>query len=707
MNDLIQFNSGSLQSPWPLLPQLPWGESESIESGSPLETATPCQEDGAMENGLDGKTPENTVQVEDIWESPSHKAGAQGSTRPSQASVPEEDEKPNKKAASTSTKNLRPNDPSHSETQAHETGHQMQHTRTSLESKAPVERHDDDVWESSGQRAQGAQGSTRPSQASLPGEDKAASTLTKNLYAKYAARSEATADETGYQLQHTRTSLTSKAAVERHDNDVWESPGQRAQGAQGSTRPSQASLPGEDSKQAASTLTKNLYAKYAARSEATADETGYQLQHTRTSLASKAPVERHDDDVWESPGQRAQGAQGSTRPSQASLPGEDKAASTLTKNLYAKYAARSEATADETGYQLQHTRTSLASKAPVERHDDDVWESSGQRAQGAQGSTRPSQASLPGEDKAASTLTKNLYAKYAARSEATADETGYQLQHTRTSLTSKAAVERHDNDVWESPGQRAQGAQGSTRPSQASLPGEDSKQAASTLTKNLYAKYAARSEATADETGYQLQHTRTSLTSKAAVEWDDDDAWESPSQRAQGTTVADAACQRTSVARKSAPGDAEFDQEPPRRAEQGSTAAEVDEAASEDEVFTKELLGVKKIHYSSSMVIDDTEVLLQNDDHDDHLRKRRFASLNWGSLFSSWAFSRSCSKTMKAFRVMALNLAKAMGRVVQDGWFGGGAAGWFWTLRWKSSTAKQATWTTIQHFQHLQAKGWA
>ena len=510
-----------------------------------------------MENGLDGKTPENAAQVEDIWESPNHKASAQGSTRPSQANVPEEDEKPNKKAASTLTKNLRPNDPSHSETQAHETGHQMQHTRTSLESKAPVERHDDDVWESPGQRAQGAQGSTRPSQASLPGEDskQAASTLTKNLYAKYAARSEAAADGTGYQLQHTRTSLASNAPVERHDDDVWESPGQRAQGAQGSTRPSQASLPGEDSKQAASTLTKNLYAKYAARSEATADETGHQLQHTRTSLASKAPVERHDDDVWESPGQRAQGAQGSTRPSQASLPGEDskQAASTLTKNLYAKYAARSEATADETGYQLQHTRTSLASKAPVERHDD---------------------------------------------------------------------------DVWESPGQRAQGAQGSTRPSQASLPGEDSKQAASTLTKNLYAKYAARSEATADETGYQLQHTRTSLASKAAVEWDDDDGWESPSQRAQGTTVADAACQRTSVARKSAPGDAEFDQEPPRQTEQGSTAADADEAASEDEVFTKELLGVKTIHYSSSMVIDDTEVLLQNDDHDDHLRKRRFASLN-------------------------------------------------------------------------------
>ena len=601
MNNLLQINSGSLQSPWPLLPQLPGGESESIESGSPLETATPCQVDGAMENGLDGKTPENTVQVEDIWESPSHKAGAQGSTRPSQASVPEEDEKPNEKAASTLTKNLRPDDPSYSETQAHETGLQMQHTRTSLESKSPVERHDDDVWESSGQRAQGAQGSTRPSQTSLPGEDskQAASTLTKNLYAKYAARSEATADETGYQLQHTRTSLASKAPVERHDDDVWESSGQRAQGAQGSTRPSQTSLPGEDSKQAASTLTKNLYAKYAARSEATADETGYQLQHTRTSLESKAPVEwdDDDDDVWESSGQRAQGAQGSTRPSQTSLPGEDskQAASTLTKNLYAKYAARSEATADETGYQLQHTRTSLASKAPVERHDDDVWESSGQRAQGAQGSTRPSQTSLPGEDskQAASTLTKNLYAKYAARSEATANETAYQLQHTRTSLESKAPVEwDDDDDVWESSGQRAQGAQGSTRPSQTSLPGEDNKQAASTLTKNLYAKYAARSEATADETRYQLQHTRTSLASKAPVEWDDDDVWESSGQRAQGTTVADAACHRTSVANKSAPGDTEFDQEPPSQLEQGSTAAEVDEAASEDEVFTKELLGV-------------------------------------------------------------------------------------------------------------------
>ena len=264
---------------------------------------------------------------------------------------------------------------------------------------------------------------------------------------------------------------------------------------------------------------------------------------------------------------------------------------------------------------------------------EDIWESPSHKA-GAQGSTRPSQASVPEEDekpnkKAASTSTKNLRPNDPSHSETQAHETGHQMQHTRTSLESKAPVERHDDDdVWESPGQRAQGAQGSTRPSQASLPGEDSKQAASTLTKNLYAKYAARSEATADETGYQLQHTKTSLASKAAVEWDDDDAWESPSQRAQGTTVADAACQRTSVARKSAPGDAEFDQEPPRRAEQGSTAAEVDEAASEDEVFTKELLGVKKIHYSSSMVIDDTEVLLQNDDHDDHLRKRRFASLN-------------------------------------------------------------------------------
>ena len=602
-----------------MLPQLPSGESESIESGSPLETATPCQEDGAMENGFDGKTPENTVQVEDIWESPSHKAGAQGSTRPSQASVPEEDEKQNKKPASSLTKNLRPNDSSRSETTAHETGHQMQHTRTSLASKAPVELHDDDVWESPSQRAQGAQGSTRPSQASVPGEEskQAASTLTKNLYARYAARSEATADETGYQLQQTRTSLASKAPVERHDDDdVWESPSQRAQGAQGSTRPSQASVPGEESKQAASTLTKNLYAKYAARSQTAADETGYQLQHTRTSLASKAPVERHDDDVWESPSQRAQGAQGSTRPSQASVPGEEskQAASTLTKNLYAKYAARSQTAADETGYQLQQTRTSLASKAPVERHDDDVWESPSQRAQGAQGSTRPSQASVPGEEsrQAASTLTNNLYAKYAARSGTAADETGYQLQHTRTSLASKAPVDWDDDDGWEPPSQRAQGAQGSTRPSQASVPGEESRQAASTLTKNLYAKYAATA---ADETGYQLQHTRTSLASKAPVEWDDDDGWEPPSQRAQGAqgstrpsqasvpgeeskqaasslepgaTVGDAAFQRTSVASKSPPGD----------------AAEVDEAASEDEVFTKELLGAKMIHYSSSIIND-------------------------------------------------------------------------------------------------------
>ncbi len=260
-----------------MLPQLPSGESESIESGSPLETATPCQEDGAMENGFDGKTPENTVQVEDIWESPSHKAGAQGSTRPSQASVPEEDEKQNKKPASSLTKNLRPNDSSHSETTAHETGHQMQHTRTSLASKAPVELHDDDVWESPSQRAQGAQGSTRPSQASVPGEEskQAASTLTKNLYARYAARSEATADETGYQVQQTRTSLASKAPVEWDDDDGWEPPSQRAQGAQGSTRPSQASVPGEESKQAASSLEPG----------ATVGDAAFQ----RTSVASKSP----------------------------------------------------------------------------------------------------------------------------------------------------------------------------------------------------------------------------------------------------------------------------------------------------------------------------------------------------------------------------------------------------------------------------------
>lgn len=60
--------------------------------------------------------------------------------------------------------------------------------------------------------------------------------------------------------------------------------------------PSRASVP-EDYQQTAS-LTQTLDPENAQRSQSLADEAGAQLQHTRTSLASRLQIQRHDDDAW-------------------------------------------------------------------------------------------------------------------------------------------------------------------------------------------------------------------------------------------------------------------------------------------------------------------------------------------------------------------------------------------------------------------------
>ena len=351
------------------------------------------------------------------------------------------------------------------------------HHRTSG-SAGPVQK-DDDGWGSDW-------GSARPSQASVPEDHKKqAASLTQSLYARYAERSDpAAADDAKAPADHQRTSAS--AGPVQKDDDGWGSDW-------GSARPSQASVPEDHKKQAAS-LTQSLYARYAERSDpAAADDAKAPADHQRTS-ASAGPVQK-DDDGWGSD------HWGSARPSQASVPEDHKKqAASLTQSLYTRYAERSDpAAADDAKAPADHQRTS-ASAGPVQK-DDDGWGSDW-------GSARPSQASVPEDHKKqAASLTQSLYARYAERSDpAAADDAKAPADHQRTSAS--AGPVQKDDDGWGSDHW------GSARPSQASVPEDHKKQAAS-LTQSLYARYAERLDlAAADDAKAPADHQRTSSAPK-------------------------------------------------------------------------------------------------------------------------------------------------------------------------------------------------
>ena len=358
-----------------------------------------------------------------------------------------------------------------------------QRTRTSLASRAPVQRHDDDAWESASRSSRGPKG---------PEANKEGPHLMQSSHTKSRQLSDPVAADAKAPADHQRTSAS--AGPVQKDEDGWGSDGW------GSARPSQASVPEDHKKQAAS-LTQSLYARYAERSDpAAADDAKASADHQRTS-ASAGPVQK-DEDGWGSDGW------GSARPSQASVPEDHKKqAASLTQSLYARYAERSDpATADDAKASADHQRTS-ASAGPVQK-DEDGWGSDGW------GSARPSQASVPEEHKKqAASLTQSLYARYAERSDpATADDAKASADHQRTSAS--AGPVQKDEDGWGSDGW------GSARPSQASVPEDHKKQAAS-LTQSLYARYAERSDpAAADDAKASADHQRTSATVVQQAEQD-------------------------------------------------------------------------------------------------------------------------------------------------------------------------------------------
>ena len=389
-----------------------------------------------------------------------------------------------------------------------------------------------------------------PSRASVPEDHQQTASLTQTLDPENAQRSQSLADEAGAQLQHTRTSLTSRLQIQRHDDDAW---GEAA------------SQTGQENHKEEAAVTKERQGSHSG-SKVTNDQ-NLAWQRTRTSLASRAPVQRHDDDAWESSSHNSRGSKGpeahkkgpclmqsshtksrqlsdpaaadakapadhqrtsasagpvqkdddgwgsdwgSARPSQASVPEDHKKqAASLTQSLYARYAERSDPAADDAKAPAGHQRTS-ASAGPVQK-DDDGWGSD------HWGSARPSQASVPEDHKKqAASLTQSLYARYAERSDPAADDAKAPAHHQRTSAS--AGPVQKDDDGWGSDHW------GSARPSQASVPEDHKKQAAS-LTQSLYARYAddERSDPAADDAKAPAGHQRTSASAGPVQK--DDDGW--------------------------------------------------------------------------------------------------------------------------------------------------------------------------------------
>ena len=249
-----------------------------------------------------------------------------------------------------------------------------------------------------------------PSRASVPEDHQQTASLTQTLDPENAQRSQSLADEAGAPLQHTRTSLTSRLQIQRHDDDAW---GEAA------------SQTGQENHKEEAAVTKERQGSHSG-SKVTNDQ-NLAWQRTRTSLASRAPVQRHDDDAWESSSHNSRGSKG---------PEAHKKGPCLMQSSHTKSRQLSDPAAADAKAPADHQRTS-ASAGPVQK-DDDGWGSDW-------GSARPSQASVPEDHKKqASSLTQSLYARYAERSDPAADDAKAPAGHQRTSAT---VVQQAEHDV--------------------------------------------------------------------------------------------------------------------------------------------------------------------------------------------------------------------------------------------------------------------
>eukprot|EP00438_Fugacium_kawagutii_P027275 Skav214368 [mRNA] locus=scaffold86:721393:727494:+ [translate_table: standard] len=348
-------------------------------------------------------------------------------------------------------------------------GPPVDEARTSLASRASVQRQDDDTWEAASQNGHHASTS---------------SLLARNV----SDPGSQTAKKISTSWQQTRTSLGSSLPMQRNADDVGVSPAknegdskalakdvqdslehQTASATSGGdvqkARESQASVP-QDHKEQASMLTKSLYARYADISApVAAQDMQDSPEHQTDSATSGGDVQK-------------------ARESQASVPQDHKEqASMLTKSLYARYADISApVAAQDVQDSPEHQTASATSGGHVQK-------------------ARESQASVPQDHKEqASMLTKSLYARYADSSQpVAATDVQDSPEHQPASPTSRGYVQK-------------------ARESQASVP-HDHKEQASMLTKSLYARYADSSQpVAATDVQDSPEHQPASATSRGDVQ---------------------------------------------------------------------------------------------------------------------------------------------------------------------------------------------
>ena len=392
-----------------------------------------------------------------------------------------------------------------------------QRTRTSLASKVPMHRHDDDAWEAASQQCDPLAERTSVQSGAVQEESAAQSSQTVVLenHGQHPPADDANATA-------KKASAASGTGAAK-DEDGWAeddwAPTRRSQASKSSSVP-------EGHKQQAAFLTKSLYAKYAESSDAARADDANATAKRASAGSGTAAVKDEDgwaEDDW-APTRRSQASKSSSVPED-----HKQQAAFLTKSLYAKYAESSDAAqADDANATAK--RASAGSGTGAAK-DEDGW------AEDDWAPTRRSQASksssVPEDHKQqAAFLTKSLYAKYAESSDAApADDA--KATAKRASAASGTGVAK-DEDGWAeddwAPTRRSQASKSSSVP-------EDHKQQAAFLTKSLYAKYAESLDAAPADDAKATAKRASAASGPGAVK--DEDGWAeddwAPTRRSQAS----------------------------------------------------------------------------------------------------------------------------------------------------------------------------